>query len=240
MMPLTFRGDAPEKSLARLIRAEGLDAGSADVQTEAYAMMDGSALTGARMGARTVRLIYALVGDKRQARQRIYEVFEPKSAGTLWLAVGDRRMQAEAAVGAVEADPFDRKAVMEVALTLPDPWLYNDADDAYAAGTGGWTAKNRGASAGFTALVGRAGYVELGGKRISWDASSELASTAVLTLDTREGHRGLYLDSGGTRTGYSHALTAWEWSEIPHGDAVQIASDAPKGALTVRERWAGI
>ena len=240
MMPLTFRGDAPEKSLARLIKAEGLDAGSADVQTEAYAMMDGSALTGARMGARQVRLIYALTGDRRQARKRIYEVFEPKSSGTLWLAVGDRRMQAEAVVGAVEADPFDKKAVMEVALTLPDPWLYNDEEDVYAAGAGGWEFPNRGASVGIVAQVGRAGYVELDGQRIAWDASAELASTAVLTLDTREGHRGLFLDSGGTRTGYSHALTAWGWSEVPHGSKVQISSDAPKGNVTIRERWAGI
>lgn len=240
MMPVTFRGDAPETSLARLVRAEGLDAGSAEVQTEAFAMMDGGALTGARMGARQVRLIYALVGDKRQARRRIYEIFEPKTSGTLWMSVGERRLIAEAAVGSVEADPFSKKAQMEVSLTLPDPWLYNDEEDSYAAVAGGWEVPNRGAAVGITALVGRAGYVELDGQRIAWDASSELASTAVLTLDTREGHRGLYLDSGGTRTGYSHALTAWEWSEIPHGGKIQIASDAPKGALTIRERWAGI
>ena len=239
MMPVTFRGDAPEKSLARLVRAEGLDAGSAEVQTEAYAMMDGSALTGARTGARTVRLVYALVGDKRKARERIYEVFEPKSSGTLWMAVGERRMQGEAAVGAVEADPFDRKAQMEITLTLPDPWLYDADEDSFAAGQTGWTVSNSGLSVGFTAQVGRAGYVELGGKRISWDASSEVASNAVLTLDTREGHRALYLQSGQTRTEYSHALTAWEFSEIPHGES-QVLSGVPAGALTIRQRWAGI
>lgn len=240
MMPFTFRGMVVEKSLARLVRAEGLDAGSAEVQTEAYAMMDGGALTGARMGTRTVRLIYALTGDRRQARKRIYEVFEPKTSGTVWMSVGERRLIAEATVGSVEADPFAKKAQMEVTLVMPDPWLYNDAEDTYAAVTGGWTVPNRGASVGVVIPVGRSGYAELEGKRISWDASSELSSTDVLTLDTREGHRGLYLDSGGTRTGYSHALTSWEWSEIPHGDSVQILSDVPKGPLAIRERWAGI
>lgn len=248
MMSIAFRDMEIDGRLARLTATEGLDAGCMETSVEQYAGMDGGRVSGSRMGARTVRLIYSIVGDPEEARARLYEVFEPKRSGTLRITTRDKDVTARAVVGEVDCDPWSRKEELTVTLTCPDPWLYSVEERTYQPdNVNQWTiTRNRGASVGFVAQVGRAGYVRFGGetRKLQWDASSVLAADAVLTLDMREGHRDLYIESGGARTSYLQYITEWYWQTCPHlpegRQGIVRSNGAAKGPLAIRERWAGI
>ena len=248
MMSIAFRDMEIDGRLARLTATEGLDAGCMETSVEQYAGMDGGRVSGSRMGARTVRLIYSIVGDPEEARARLYEVFEPKRSGTLRITTRDKDVTARAVVGEVDCDPWSRKEELTVTLTCPDPWLYSVEERTYQPdNVNQWTiTRNRGASVGFVAQVGRAGYVRFGGetRKLQWDASSVLAADAVLTLDMREGHRDLYIESGGARTSYLQYITEWYWQTCPHlpegRQGIVRSNGAAKDPLAIRERWAGI
>lgn len=240
MMRITFGGQEIEAEHGQLIGAEGLDASACKVDSTDYAAMDGAAFTGTRMGRRDVRLTYAVGSEAEEARQRIYEVFEPKSKKTLGIKTELKDLTAEAYVGAVDVDPWARPQTVEVTLTCTDPWLYGETRTFTAVSSGGsyvWQVSNEGASVGFVtdATLKASGSVTAGGETISWTGAE-----ASLVLDTREGHRDLYKPrTGNTPVSYASAITSWAWPQVPHGDSVVTGAESGS-TLTIRERWAGI
>lgn len=241
MISIQYGGDSIARSLAVLTGTDGLDAQTAEAKAEQYAG-DGGRLAVARTGSRTIRLRYAVTGDPEAARASVYQVFEPGKTAVLLITAG-RTYQTEATVGAVEVDPWSRSQVMEVTLVCPDPWLYATADRVSEAGSSEWRVTNDGASVGFVAQVGRSGNARIGlngTEYIRWNASAVLTSSDVLTLDTREGHRDLYIEANGVRTSYAEYITGWDWERIPKGTNLRVRCTAVKGTLTIRERWAGI
>ena len=260
LLRVAFRGSSRvvDPTKAVLIGADGLDASAVEAQTEEYATMDGARLAGVRASRRDIRLRYSLLGDPEEARQEIYRQYEPKTSGTLYLttskrastspyAMVDRTLTAEATVAGVDFDPWARSQVMEVHLVCPDPWLYGQTKTVELTDSNRqWTTENDGMAVGFTAQVGRAGYVRtkltaIDGyeRRVTWDASSVLASDAVLTLDTRDGHWDLYIEANGVRTSYIQYITEWDFDTIPHGTR-GVRTTAGKGPLVFTERWLGI
>jgi len=246
MIGITFRDNEVDEKLVRLIGTEGLDAGCVETSVTPYAGIDGGAVSGIRLGTRTIRFVYAVIGEPETARAMVYEVFEPKRAGTLRLATSDKTVTIRAYVGNVECDFWSQKEEITVTLTCPDPWFYNVEEQTYQPETNQWTiTQNRGSSVGFVAQVKRSGYVRYGGEtqRLAWDCSQILPTTAVLTLDMREGHRDLYIEENGVRTSYLQYVTEWYWQTCPHlpeGRNGIVRSTAVAGTLTVRERWAGL
>ena len=260
MISIAFRGETRtvDESLAVLIGAEGLDASAVEAQTEEYASIDGARLAGVRASRRDVRLRYAIVGDPEDARQELYRQYEPKTSGTLYVRTSKRSatspypmvprtLTAEAVAAGISFDPWARSQEAEVHLVCPDPWLYGQTKTvALTDSNRQWTTENDGMAVGFVAQVGRAGYVRtkltaIDGyeRRVTWDASSVLASDAVLTLDTRDGHWDLYIEENGVRTSYIQYITEWDFDTIPHGTR-GVRTTAGKGPLTFTERWLGI
>ena len=248
MIGVRFRDLEIDDSLARLTGTEGLDAGCCEVSVSPYAGMDGGSITGLRLGARTIRLVYSIVGDPETARARIYEVYEPKRSGVLRLTTRDKDVTIRGYVSQVDCDLWSSKQEATVTLTCPDPLFYNVEEQTYAPDSvNQWTiTQNRGSAVGFVAQVGRSGYVRYGGEtqKLSWDCSSVLSADAVLTLDMREGHRDLYIESGGVRTSYLQYITEGYWQTCPHLSEGRLgivrSNGAASGNLTVRERWAGL
>ena len=248
MIGVRFGGSEIEDGLARLVGTEGLDAGCCEVSVSPFAGMDGGSVTGIRLGARTIRLVYSIVGDPETARARIYEVYEPKRSGTLRLTARDKDVTIQGYVSQVDCDLWSSKQEATVTLTCPDPWFYSVEEQTYEPDSANqWTiTQNRGSSVGFVAQVGCWGYVRYGdeSQRLAWDCSSVLPADAVLTLDMREGHRDLYIETDGVRTSYLQYVTEWYWQVCPHlpeGRVGIVSSDgAVAGNLTVRERWAGL
>lgn len=260
MISIAFRGESRtvDESLAVLIGAEGLDASAVEAQTEEYASIDGARLAGVRASRRDIRLRYAIVGDPEDARQELYRQYEPKTSGTLYVRTSKRSatspyemvprtLTAEAVAADISFDPWARSQEAEVHLVCPDPWLYGETKTVELTDSNRqWVCENDGMAVGFTAEVGRAGYVRtkqtaLDGyeKRLSWNASSVLSSDAVLTLDTRDGHWDLYTEEDGVRTSYIQYITEWGFDTIVHGRKA-VRTTAGKGLLTFTERWLGI
>lgn len=245
MISIRYRAIEPDDKLVRLIGAEGLDASACEVTTEGYAMMDGASYTGARLGRRDIRLRYAVIGDPEEARAHLYEIFELKAGGNLRVTTRDRVRTIYGYVEAIYCDQWKQQQEIEIALACPDPWFYDMDTDVYQGETNQWTTRNSGAPVGFVAQVGPAGYVRIAGSqtKLAWDASAEVPAGTVLTLDTREGHRDLYIESGGVRTSYLHTITEWAWFNVPHsfeGHVAIVRCTAVAGTLTIRKRWAGI
>ena len=246
MISITYRGQTIDDDLARLTGSDGLDASSAEVLTEEYAVLDGAKVTGTRLGRREIVLTYAIVGDPDEARARLRDVFRAKASATLEISTKAMTVVTEAYVSRVEYDLWSRRESVDVHLVCPDPWLYAKENKVFNLDTGSttqWTVSNAGAEAGFVCQVGRSGYVRIAGQtpKLQWDASAVLSSTDVLTLDTREGHRDLYIESGGVRTSYIGYITEWNWPMIPHLPTVgYVRTTAGAGTLTVRERWVGV
>lgn len=242
MIRITYRGEEIEAEHGLLIGAVGLDASACKVDSTDYASMDGAAFAGARMGRRDVRLTYAVGDEAEESRDRIYEVFEPKSKGTLGIKTDSKDLTAEAYVAAVDVDPWARPQTAEVTLVCPDPWLYARAERTFTATPSGgayaWVVSNRGASVGFVtnAYFKASGSVTAGGETIAWTGAA-----ANMALDTREGSRDIFtVGPHDAHTSYVSAITAWAWPQVPHGESTVTGAESASHTLTIRERWAGI
>ena len=246
MISVSFKGS--EIANAKLIRTEGLDASCAEDSMVEYSHLDGGRIAGLRLSIRTIRLIYSIASaDAESARSEIMGLYEPKSKGILRVKTSVKDISVEAHVGAVDYDLWAMGQEVTVTLYCPDPWLYaTESVTLEPASTTQWTVRvNRGVSVGFVAQVKPSGYVRIVGEdaRLEWSIpATVLPSTSVLTLDTREGHRDLYLESEGVRTSYVEYITAWDWLQIPHiiSTAVGIRGTVVAGNLEYRERWAGL
>lgn len=248
MIEIAYGGMETDDRLARLVGTEGLDASCIELASEEFASRDGGMFTGFRLHSRTVRLRYAIVGeDPEEARAHLLGVFRIKQNSSLTIRTRDRELVARGYVSSIDYDPWSQSQTVEVTVQCLDPWLQAVSDTVFQPiSTNQWTLTNPGAPVGFVAQVGRAGYVRIAGSsaQITWDASASLPADAVLTLDTREGHRDLYVESGGVRTSYLGSVTQWQWQDLPHspeGRTVIVRSNGSAvGPLTVRYRWTGI
>lgn len=243
MMRIQFRGQEIDGRLAELTGADGLDGSCMEVSVEGFAAISGGRVTGARLGPRTVRLDYAIVGDDpEEARRRVYDVFRLIRPGTLRVDTDAMSVTAQAYVSGIECGLWSRRQEMEVTLTCPDPWLYSRQERTFQRdGATQWTVRNDGEEVGFVAEVGRSGYIRIAGEtdRLAWDATALAPSGTNLTVDTREGHRDLYYMDGTARVSCLSCVTEWAWPTFPHGDGY-VRSTAAAGPLTIRERWGGL
>lgn len=103
-------------------KVEGLDPPPVDVNT-AYSPTDGTNFRSAHAQQRNIVLHLALVGDVEAQRLRLYKMFTPKKALTLYFA---NRLRDVKTVCYVESPEFDIYAKPEravISLICPSPWL---------------------------------------------------------------------------------------------------------------------
>lgn len=103
-------------------KVEGLDPPPVDVNT-AYSPTDGTSFRSAHAQQRNIVLHLALVGDVEAQRLRLYKMFTPKKALTLYFA---NRLRDVKTVCYVESPEFDIYAKPEravISLICPSPWL---------------------------------------------------------------------------------------------------------------------
>lgn len=103
-------------------KVEGLDPPPIDVNT-AYAPTDGTSFRSAHAQQRNIVLHLALVGEVEAQRLRLYKMFTPKKALTLFFS---NRLRDVKTVCYVESPEFDIYAKPEravISLICPSPWL---------------------------------------------------------------------------------------------------------------------
>lgn len=103
-------------------KVEGLDPPPVDVNT-AYSPTDGTSFRSAHAQQRNIVLHLALVGDVEAQRLRLYKMFTPKKALTLFFT---NRLRDVKTVCYVESPEFDIYAKPEravISLICPSPWL---------------------------------------------------------------------------------------------------------------------
>lgn len=103
-------------------KVEGLDPPPVDVNT-AYSPTDGTSFRSAHAQQRNIVLHLALLGDTEAQRLRLYKMFTPKKALTLYFA---NRLCDVKTVCYVESPEFDIYAKPEravISLICPSPWL---------------------------------------------------------------------------------------------------------------------
>ena len=103
-------------------KVEGLDPPPVDVNT-AYSPTDGTSFRSAHAQQRNIVLHLALIGDVEAQRLRLYKMFTPKQALTLFFT---NRLRDVKTVCYVETPEFDIYAKPEravISLICPSPWL---------------------------------------------------------------------------------------------------------------------
>lgn len=103
-------------------KVEGLDPPPVDVNT-AYSPTDGTNFRSAHAQQRNIVLHLALVGDVEAQRLRLYKMFTPKKALTLYFANLLRDVKTVCYVESPEFDIYAKPERAVISLICPSPWL---------------------------------------------------------------------------------------------------------------------
>lgn len=103
-------------------KVEGLDPPPVDVNT-AYSPTDGTSFRSAHAQQRNIVLHLALVGDVEAQRLRLYKMFTPKKALTLYFANHLRDVKTVCYVESPEFDIYAKPERAVISLICPSPWL---------------------------------------------------------------------------------------------------------------------
>lgn len=103
-------------------KVEGLDPPPVDVNT-AYSPTDGTSFRSAHAQQRNIVLHLALVGDVEAQRLRLYKMFTPKKALTLFFSNRLRDVKTVCYVESPEFDIYGKPERAVISLICPSPWL---------------------------------------------------------------------------------------------------------------------
>lgn len=103
-------------------KVEGFDPPPIDVNT-AYSPADGTNFRSAHAQQRNIVLHLALVGDVEAQRLRLYKMFTPKKALTLYFANSLRDVKTVCYVESPEFDIYAKPERAVISLICPSPWL---------------------------------------------------------------------------------------------------------------------
>jgi len=245
MMRIKYNDVEPTDGLI-LVKEQGLVSSETDVSLTEFAAISGGVVSRCRVPSREIVLTYAVVDvAPEEARQRLHNIFQYGSAGTLEVITKSKDVVATAYVKRVEGNIWSPTQYMDVTLVCPDPYLYDKNETVYEAlhSGAGWLVDNAGESVGFIAEVsGQNSSVTVNGQTVSWENAIGLSNNGY--LDTREGHLDLYAEytssSGTTRTTYVSYLTGWNFPQIPNGTGIMVEHLHAYGELRIRQRWMGL
>lgn len=111
-----------------LLDAEGLYGSEANVCTSENTMTDGSTYQGTTLKMRNIILSMTDSSDHRHSRQILYDVFKPKSPGTLSYTEDGETRTIRYYVEKIEIGSMGRMRTATVSLLCPDPYFQAAAE----------------------------------------------------------------------------------------------------------------
>lgn len=183
-----------------LVEVKGVNPPKAGINTEGYATADGSVFNSSRLNNRNVVLtFYASSAAAEAGRIDLYQLFRSKKPVELEFKTKNRTVTAAGWVESVEVNLFTNPQKIAVSVICPDPFL----KAAQSSQTFGGTVNNGGEmeTGGLIEITasGAAENITLANTTTGEECTiaATLASGDKITLNTRQGQKGVKLTSSG-------------------------------------------
>ena len=233
------KGDSLNLSTSKafaLTKVTGLTPPKSNINTSDLATKDGSIFNSSRMQNRNIVLYIYPTADVEATRLSLYKIFQSKKYVKLVLATGSRTAQIEGYVETLEGDLYTNPQLLQISIICPNPYFEKTSADTFNFADQTTEATNNSdfeTGALFTLNISGT----LGGLTVtnvttneSFSFVEDMQAGDVISLDTRQGEKGITLTRDGVTTNIINSVaTGSVWMQMATGKNTLTLSDQNAG-----------
>lgn len=218
-----------------LAEVRGVNPPKADINTEGYATADGSVFNSSRLKSRNVVMtFYPASAGAEAGRIDLYQLFRSKNPVELEFKTANRTVTASGWVESVEVNLFENPQKVAVSVVCPDPFLKSSQTSQTFGGNVSNTGEMETGGVIEIMATGAAENIALANTTTgeTCTIAATLASGDKITLNTRQGEKGVRLTSGGSDTNILNSFEG-DWLGFgPGPNTTTITAESGAANLT--------
>ncbi|MBO4520713.1 MAG: phage tail family protein [Alphaproteobacteria bacterium] len=206
-----------------LVNVAGLNPPNARISSSTIATKDGSIVTNEQANNRNIVLTFAITGrDAERQRTGLYYYFKIKEPVSLEIKTATRTATIDGYVESIQANPFDRKQQIQISIICPNPYFLGSEETTNVSYPSGnvvtLSDTSHGAVFTVTCLDAITGGFVIGNTLTgeSFCVNGDYVSGDVVTIDTRQGQKGITLTHNGSTSNILSRMnsTVHDWLQL--------------------------